>query len=108
MPEPPDMPCVSDNGASAPISALTNAFSLSSIRGHSADEFGPKIIARLADIEQKSAHLRQRMNWVRQVIEPMCTGIANGSNRLRTLLDQDSVKANSIRFTPTQESNQIR
>lgn len=38
------MPCVSDNGATAPISALTNAFSLGSNRGHRADDFGPRVI----------------------------------------------------------------
>lgn len=38
------MPCVSDTGATAPISALTNAFSLGSNRGHKTDDFGPGII----------------------------------------------------------------
>jgi len=38
------MPCVSDNGATAPISALTNAFSLGSNRGRGTDDFGPGII----------------------------------------------------------------
>ena len=38
------MPCVSDNGATAPISALTNALSLGSNRGHMTDDFEPGII----------------------------------------------------------------
>jgi hypothetical protein len=62
------MPCVSDNGATAPISALTNAFSLGSNRGHRTDDFGPRIIARRAHIEQESAHLRQLVKRNRPVI----------------------------------------
>lgn len=38
------MPCVSDNGATAPISALTNAFSIGLDRGHQTDDFGARII----------------------------------------------------------------
>jgi hypothetical protein len=32
------MPCVSDTGATAPISALTYAFSIGSIEAHKADD----------------------------------------------------------------------
>ena len=35
---------VSDNGATAPISALTYAFSIGSIRGHEADDSDLRII----------------------------------------------------------------
>jgi hypothetical protein len=35
------MPCVSDNGATAPISALTYAFILVSNRGQLADDLEP-------------------------------------------------------------------
>lgn len=42
------MPCVSDNGATAPISALTNAFSLGSNRGFKADDSEARIIASRA------------------------------------------------------------
>jgi len=38
------MPCVSDTGATAPISALTNAFSLGSNRGRRTDDFEARII----------------------------------------------------------------
>lgn len=38
------MPCVSDNGAAAPISALTNAFSIGLDRGHKTDDFEARII----------------------------------------------------------------
>ena len=38
------MPCVSDTGATAPISALTSAFSIGSGRGLQTDEFEPRII----------------------------------------------------------------
>jgi hypothetical protein len=38
------MPCVSDTGATAPISALTNAFSLGPNRGHRTDDFEARII----------------------------------------------------------------
>jgi hypothetical protein len=41
-----DMPCVSDTGATAPISALTYAFSIDLDRGHKTDDFGPGIIAK--------------------------------------------------------------
>jgi hypothetical protein len=41
IPEPPDMRSVSDNGAGAPISALTYAFIFISNRGHQADDFEP-------------------------------------------------------------------
>ena len=62
------MRSVSDNGATAPISALTNAFSLGSNRGHRTDDFGPRIIARRTHIEQESAHLRQLVERNRPVI----------------------------------------
>ena len=39
------MPCVSDNGATAPISALTYAFSIGSDRGIKADDSAARIIA---------------------------------------------------------------
>jgi hypothetical protein len=39
------MPCVSDNGATAPISALTYAFSIDSDRGFNADDSEARIIA---------------------------------------------------------------
>jgi hypothetical protein len=39
------MPCVSDNGATAPISALTYAFSIGSDRGMKADDSEARIIA---------------------------------------------------------------
>jgi hypothetical protein len=39
------MPCVSDNGATAPISALTYAFSIGSDRGPRTDDFSLRIIA---------------------------------------------------------------
>ena len=39
------MPCVSDNGATAPISALTYAFSIGSDRGFKADDSEARIIA---------------------------------------------------------------
>ena len=39
------MPCVSDNGATAPISALTSAFSIGSDRGSKADDSEARIIA---------------------------------------------------------------
>ena len=39
------MPCVSDNGATAPISALTYAFSIGSDRGLKTDDSGPRIVA---------------------------------------------------------------
>lgn len=39
------MPCVSDNGATAPISALTYAFSIGSDRGSKADDSEARIIA---------------------------------------------------------------
>lgn len=42
------MRSVSDNGATAPISALTNAFSLGSNRGRRTDDFGPGIIVSVA------------------------------------------------------------
>jgi hypothetical protein len=45
MPEPPDMPCVSDTGATAPISALTNTFSIGSDRGSKAVDSEVRIIA---------------------------------------------------------------
>jgi hypothetical protein len=38
------MPCVSDNSATAPISALTNAFSIGLDRGHKTDDFEARII----------------------------------------------------------------
>jgi hypothetical protein len=38
------MRSVSDNGATAPISALTNAFSIGLDRGHQTDEFEARII----------------------------------------------------------------
>ena len=38
------MPCVSDTGATAPISALTNAFSLGSNRGRRTDDFEARVI----------------------------------------------------------------
>lgn len=68
------MRSVSDNGATAPISALTNAFSLGSNRGHRTDDFGPRIIARPAGIEPESAHLRQLVNRNR----PGIAQVANG------------------------------
>ncbi len=45
IPEPPDMRSVSDNGATAPISALTYAFSIGSDRGIKADDSEARIIA---------------------------------------------------------------
>jgi hypothetical protein len=39
------MPCVSDTGATAPISALTYAFSIGSDRGFKADDSEARIIA---------------------------------------------------------------
>jgi hypothetical protein len=42
---------VSDVGATAPISALTNAFSIGLDRGHLTDDFGPKIIIRAEQME---------------------------------------------------------
>jgi len=42
MPEPPDMPCVSDTGATAPISALTYAFSIGFDPARAGAGFGPK------------------------------------------------------------------
>ncbi len=39
------MPCVSDNGATAPISALTYAFSIGSDRDFKADDSEARIIA---------------------------------------------------------------
>jgi len=45
------MRSVSDNGATAPIPALTNAFSIDLDRGHRTDDFSSKIVvanARLA------------------------------------------------------------
>jgi hypothetical protein len=39
------MPCVSDNGATAPISALTYAFSIGSDRDPKADDSEARIIA---------------------------------------------------------------
>ena len=39
------MPRVSDTGATAPISALTNAFSIGSDRGNKTDDFEARIIA---------------------------------------------------------------
>lgn len=62
------MRSLSDNGATAPISALTNAFSLGSNRGHRTDDFGPRIIARPADVEQESARIRQLVKRSRPVI----------------------------------------
>ncbi len=44
IPEPPDMPCVSDTGATAPISALTSAFSIGSDRGLETDDSAQKIV----------------------------------------------------------------
>jgi hypothetical protein len=38
------MPCVSDNGATAPISALTYAFSIGSIEAHKTDDSEARII----------------------------------------------------------------
>ena len=38
------MPCVSDTGATAPISALTYAFSIGSDRGLKANESGPEFV----------------------------------------------------------------
>ena len=35
------MPYVSDNGATAPISALTNAFSIGLFEAQKTDDFGP-------------------------------------------------------------------
>ena len=45
IPEPPDMRSVSDNGATAPISALTSAFSFFSSRGQSTDESERNFVA---------------------------------------------------------------
>jgi hypothetical protein len=44
IPEPPDMRSVSDNGATAPISALTYAFSIGLDRGLETDDFEAQII----------------------------------------------------------------
>jgi hypothetical protein len=38
------MPCVSDTGATAPISALTNAFSVEANRGLQTDDFALRFI----------------------------------------------------------------
>ena len=42
------MPCVSDTGATAPISALTYAFSIGLDRGHTSDDFEAEIIETAA------------------------------------------------------------
>jgi hypothetical protein len=76
--------------------ALTYAFSIGSNRGHRTDDFGSRIIARLAGIEQESAKLRQVVKRVRQAIEQMRTGIATGTNRIRTFLDQSSETTNEL------------
>lgn len=43
------MRCVSDNGATAPISALTYAFSLGSNRGRKADDSVSRVVADRSD-----------------------------------------------------------
>jgi hypothetical protein len=62
------MRSVSDIGATAPISALTNAFSIGLDRRHKTDDFGPRIVAWREGTEQESAHLRPEVNRIRHVI----------------------------------------
>ena len=59
------MPCVSDTGATAPISALTNALSLGSNRDHRTDDFKPGII--VSAVQEASTWTaygrRPDLNW---------------------------------------------
>jgi hypothetical protein len=97
-----------ETGGRPPISALTNAFSISLDRGRTTDDFGPRIIGRRTGIEEESAHLRQDVKQIRHVIERMRTGIAICSSLFRTFLDQGSATMTRIRRARTQASNRRR
>jgi hypothetical protein len=97
-----------ETGGTPPISALTNAFSLGSNRGHRTDDFGPRFVARPTVIEEESSHLRKVVKRVRQVIARTRAGIGTPSRRFRTFLDQGSATANKNRHELTQESNHLR
>jgi hypothetical protein len=102
------MRSVSDNGATAPISALTYAFSIGSDRGLQTDDFGLRITALPACIEQESANLRQVVKRVRAVVAKIRAGIATRANRFRTFLDQGSATTNNFRHALTPQSNRLR
>ena len=74
------MLCVSDNGATAPISALTYEFSIGPIRVLRSDDFSPRIIVRLDRSEQDSHRVRQEVNLIR-------TGIDHAAYEGRTSID---------------------
>jgi hypothetical protein len=65
-------------------------------------------IARRAGSEEESAHLRQEVKRIRQVIEQTRTGIATRSNRFRTFLGQASTGMITIGLHLAQESNHHR
>jgi hypothetical protein len=52
------MPSVSDTGATAPISALTYAFSIGLCRGLQADDFEPRIIGSNRSGQVEGAGMR--------------------------------------------------
>ena len=70
------MPCVSDNGATAPISALTYAFSIGSDRVFKADDSEARIIAG-------QARRRPRVNRIDKSKGDARLGIPAGSEPSR-------------------------
>lgn len=59
------MPCVSDNGANAPISALTSASSLGQDRGRKTDDFGSRFVGFRAGSEAVVTPIDKRERQVR-------------------------------------------
>lgn len=73
------MRSVSDNGATAPISALTYAFSIGLDRGHETDDFEARIIETPATACRRTPQRRRKGDGTCR----RCAGQATLSRRMR-------------------------
>jgi hypothetical protein len=107
------MPCVSDNGATAPISALTYALSIGSDRGFKADDSEARIIAGRAE-------RRPRVNRIDKPKGETRQGIRAGGEPLRmrmggqcaadvvNRIDNSAFTQAPMRLAPSRERRHVR